>query len=111
MGRIIKQLKPAAAVQEDLYVVPAGLLFSSARSIWVVNQSGSNSTFRVTVAPLGVPDAPEQDLFTDNQICPNETLRFSLDETFQTGDTIRVSSNSGNVSFNYFGLETASSST
>lgn len=97
------QKLPAAGVEVDLYVVP-GATSTIASSVFVCN-TGSATTFRVRHAWLAAATDPKQALYHDLPIGPNDTFIFTVGETLVATDALRVSSASGNVAFNAYGVE------
>jgi len=102
--RIRQQSNPGAGVLTTLYTVPVGVesIISSGR---VCNRSATPTSFRVSVAVLGAADDPKQYLYYDLPIIGNDTFAWTLGETLQPTDEIRVYAALATLSFHVFGTE------
>ena len=74
-------------------------------TIKVCNQTGSATTFRISVAVAGAADAAKQYLYYDTPIAANDTYSATEGWSLATTDVIRVQSANGSCSFNIFGVE------
>lgn len=103
--KIIAQLLPSSTSLTDLYTVPTGKT-ATLSSVTVCNNSGSQLTFRISVAIAGVADNNKQYLYYDLPIDANDTFIATIGLTLAATDKIRVKTNSANgLSFNCFGIE------
>lgn len=98
---ITAQLVPAATNLEDLYEVPAAT--TAAIRVTACNQ-GVDTTFRLSLAPLGAADDPEQYAYFDVPIAAGESFATTIFMMAAT-DVLRCYSDSGDVSFMANGLE------
>lgn len=102
--KVLAQSAPTAGVLTDLYTVPPDVE-TVVSSLVVCNRGAGALRFRVSVAPSGAGDAPQQYLFWDVPVNPGESLPVNVVLTLSGGDKVRVQSDTGAVSFNLFGLE------
>jgi len=93
-----------AGATSDLYTVPAS---SSAvvSTITVNNPTTSATTFRIAVVPSGETLALKHWIAFDIALAANATTALTLGLTLAAGDKIKVSNDTGNVSFAAFGSE------
>ena len=108
MGEVLKQLgqsAPAAATATTLYTVPA----STSTVVSTLTVCNQNSTSKVKVrvwTPInGAADAAQQYILYDYLVLPNDFLALTLGTSLAAGDTIRVQSDTANVSFIACGCE------
>ena len=102
--KVLGQSKPAGNTLTDLYTVP-GATSAAVSSLAVCNQSASTSKVRVAVAVAGAADTAAQYIVYDALLVPNETKSFVIGMTLATTDIVRALSDSGQVSFNLFGVQ------
>ena len=93
-----------AGAAVDLYTVPAS---SSAvvSTIAVSNPTTSATTYRVAVVPSGETLAVKNWIAFDIPLSANTTTTLTLGITLAAGDKIKVSNDTGQVSFTAFGSE------
>lgn len=99
-----KQSKPAVATLTDIYTVPGATNFTG--KVIVANQSAVSTSFRISIAPLGVADATSQYIAYDTPIVGNdiyESPNFDLIAT----DVVRVYNTLATCSFTLTGLQKA----
>lgn len=102
--KVLAQSLPVIATLTDAYTVPA-LTSTVLSSIVVTNQSVITAAFRISIAVAGAADTPAQYLYYDTALPANDTFVATLGISLATTDVVRVYSNSGNVSFNLFGVQ------
>ena len=102
--KVLAQSKPLATTLTDMYTVPA-LTTTVVSTITVCNQSGTDTTFRVSVAIAGALDTPAQYILYDNTLAGNDTYMATIGMTLGAGDVIRVYNTLATLSFNLFGQE------
>lgn len=102
--RVLGQQYPAAGVPTTLYTVPA--FTSASTSSWTAcNHAAYAARVRLAVAVAGAADDPKQYLYYDLYVAPNATFAETLGLTLGTTDVILCQSDTGQVSFNLFGVE------
>ncbi len=102
--KVLSQTKPTAATLTDSYTVPAATS-AVVSTITVCNQSGTPTTYRLSIAVAGAADTTKQYLAYDAPIAGNESRTFTLGVTLATTDVVRVYATLATVSFNVFGVE------
>jgi hypothetical protein len=103
--KVLGQAKPAATTLTTLYTVPSTAQTTTS-SLVACNSHSGNSTTRISIAINGAADDLKQYIYYDHQISAKESHVAVLGMTLNEGDVVRVYSDSGNVSFNLFGVET-----
>lgn len=104
--KVLGQLKPLAATLSDLYTVPA-LKTAVSSSITICNQSGTPTSFRLSVRVAGAADTPKQYVYYDRPIGGNDTFIATVGYTLGAGDIVSVYNANATLSFNLFGQEVA----
>lgn len=104
--KVLSQTKPGAATLTDAYTVPA-LTTAVVSSITVCNQSGTPTSFRISVAVGGLADTAKQYIYYDVAINGNDTFTSTLGLSLGAADVIRVYNTLATLSFNIFGIEVA----
>lgn len=102
--KVLGQSAPAAGSLTNLYTVPSAT-YAIVNSVVVCNTGSSATTFRVSVAQNGAADTLAQYVAREVPINGNSTTELALGITMDAADVLRVSSTSGNLSFNAFGVE------
>lgn len=102
--KVLSQTKPSATTLTDAYTVPAATS-TTVSSIIVTNQSGTATSFRISVAVAGAADTAKQYMYYDAAIDGNDTFVATLGITLATTDVIRVYNTLATLSFNVFGVE------
>lgn len=103
--KILGQSFPGAATLTDIYTVPA-IVGTVNSSITICNQSSTQTALiRVSQAIGGAVDTPEQYIYYDLDIPPNDTFIATIGVTLAPGDVIRVYSDLSIISFNMSGTE------
>ena len=102
--KLLAQLLPAATTLTTFYTVPAGTR-TYAHRLFVCNTAAVATTFRISVAPGGEPDAAKHYLYYDSAVAANDTKAVELDARLSSGDVVRIYTAGANVAFNLFGTE------
>jgi len=103
--KVLGQLTPSANTLTAAYTVPA-LTSTVVSSIVICNTNSSFIVFRVSIAIGGAADTIAQYIYYDLPMDPNDTFIATIGVSLATTDVIRVRSDTSNVSFNIFGVET-----
>lgn len=101
--KILGQSLPTANVLTDIYTVPASTS-ATISSIFICNQ-GLAASIRISVAVAGAADNGKQYLYHNLFIDVNDSFIATAGVTLSAGDVVRAYSDTGNVSFNLFGVE------
>jgi hypothetical protein len=97
------QVMPAAATLTVLVTATGN--GATLSSVWACNQSSTQSAkIRISNPIAGAADAPLQYLVFDLTLQPNESRAFVAGVTMAATDLLRVQSDTGNVSFNAYGV-------
>jgi hypothetical protein len=102
--KILGQISPSATTETNLYVVPA-TTSTVCSSISICNRGGTQTTFRVSISPLGAATANKDYLYYDVTLAGNDTFIATIGVTLATTDVIRVYSGNASLSFQLFGTE------
>jgi hypothetical protein len=102
--KILGQVKPSGATDTDLYTVPAST-DTILSCLFACNQSGTQDTIRVWLAPAGAATSSEQYLYYDFPVPGNQTFLLTTGPGLATTDVIRVRSANGDISFTASGRE------
>lgn len=102
--KVLGQSAPLATTLTDIYTVPAATQ-AIVSTITVCNQSGTATSFRISVAPAGAADATSQYLYYDVAIAGNDTFAATLGVSLATTDKIRVYATLATLSFTVTGVE------
>lgn len=101
---ICKQSAPSAATLTTLYTVPASTR-TIGSTLVACNRSGTATTFRVAVRPLGAAIADQHYLLYDVTIAGNDTYMATIGMTLAATDIVSVYATLATVSFTLFGVE------
>lgn len=94
---------PAAGVLTDCYTAPGKVVVSS---FTACNQSKTiDANIRMSVVVAGAADEAKQYIYYDLPLFAADTFIATIGITLSAGDVLRVLSDSGLVSFNFFGVE------
>lgn len=99
------QAYPPPATLTNLFQCQAPFLGATVSSIVICNQGPVAAKFRVSLAVNNANDIPQQYLFYDVVIQPNETRAPVIGITMAPGDVLRCQSDQGTVSFNASGVQ------
>ncbi len=102
--KTLGQSAPSAGVLTPLYTVPPAKA-AVLSDFGVCNQSGTPTTFRMSVAVNGAADDPKQYLYYDVAIAGNDALASQRGLTLGAGDVIRVYAAAATLSFSVSGTE------
>lgn len=102
--KLLAQALPAAATLTPLYTAPAGGR-TYGRRLFVCNTAAAATTFRVSVAPGGEPDAAKHYLYYDAALAANETKALEVNLRLSAADVVRIYTAGAAVTFNLFGTE------
>jgi len=102
--KVLSQTALPATTLTDCYIVPASTQVVGS-TVFVCNASGSNRTFRVSVAVGGLADTPKQYLYYDVLLSRNATFTFTTGITLGPADVVRGYASGAGVSINIFGVE------
>lgn len=101
--KVLGQVIPTAGTLTTAYTVP-GATSTVVSTLKVCNQ-GPATTFQVSIAVAGVADTPKQYVYYNVPLGFADSFSATEGWTLAATDVIRVSSVSGLVSFNVFGVE------
>src|SRR5688572_11119158 len=99
---VLAQILPSITTLTDAYIVAQNRI-ASLGAIVITNQANTNASCRVSIALAGSADDLKQYIIYDLELCPNETIDFTLPLILNKTDVIRVYSSSGSISFNILG--------
>ena len=102
--KVLGQQTPSANTMTTLYTVPAGNA-AVISTIAICNQTGANAAVGIAVCPANTTVTTSQYVVKDAVITTSDTIFLTLGVTVAATDTVRVISDSANVSFNAFGSE------
>jgi hypothetical protein len=102
--KVLGQQNPAATTLTDLYTVPAATQ-TVVSTLVVCNRTGNNRRVRVSVAPAGAADSPEQYLLYDVLILKSDSNFYTLGLSLAATDKVRVEADAAGLSFSLFGTE------
>jgi hypothetical protein len=102
--KVLGQSSPSATSLTDAYTVPA-LTAAAISSIIICNRGVEYANVRISVAVAGAADDVKQYVYYDLLCDPNNTFIATVGLTLSAADVIRVYSDTGNVSFQFFGTE------
>ena len=101
--RVLGQKKPAATTRVDCVTIQANK-WATVTSFTACNQGAAISTIQVSVAPRGVAHAVGQFIMYNKPIAVGDTIWVTGESLqLQSGDVIRVYSDTGDVSFTFAG--------
>lgn len=102
--KVLGQSAPNATTNTTLYTVPA-LTEAVVSSIVVANRSGTPTTFRVAVRPLGAALANQHYLYYDVALAGNDTFIATIGIGLAATDVVAVYVGAATVSFSLLGME------
>lgn len=103
--KILGQLNPSAATDEDLYTVPANASAVTS-SITICETGGGNPTIRIAMRPKGGSILTSHYIVYDKTLAANQFLVINGGFTLAQGDIVTVRSSTADVAFSVFGVET-----
>lgn len=99
-----RTVRTFAGAPVNLYTVPSGGQ-TVCSTLTISNPNTSSTNYRVAVLPQGETLAIKHFIAFDHTIAANATTALTFGLTLKAGDSILVSSDSGNVGFSVFGSE------
>lgn len=102
--KCLGQLKPIRFVHTPIYTVPAAKS-AVVSSIACCNQGSTPSRFRVSHAIGGAPDNDAQYVYFEELVPAKKTFIATIGLTMAATDALRVSSDTGEMSFLAYGSE------
>lgn len=102
--KVLGQQTPAANTITTLYTVPS-TANTVVSTLTVCNQGAANAAISVAVCPANTSVTTSQYVVNSATVVANDTVFLTVGFTLATTDTIRVTANIANVSFNAFGSE------
>ena len=87
-----------------MYTAP-GATSAVCSTIVVCNQNAAGIKYRISVAVAGAADTPKQYLYYDAVLPANMSVIATMGLSLGASDVVRVYADTGNVSFNLFGVE------
>lgn len=102
--KVLAQAALAATTLTDVYEVPADTE-AVVSSIVICNRSGTDRTFRVSVAVAGASDDPEQYLAYDTTVPANDSVPLRLGVTLGAADVVRAYGSTADLTVSVFGQE------
>jgi hypothetical protein len=97
---IASQTAAGAGAAQTIYTSTGDTEF---RSLVVCNRSGTSATFRLSITPSGASnDQPEQYLFYDMPIVPNDSFTSALEIGVSLGDVVRFYASTANLTVTLF---------
>lgn len=102
--KVLGQNSPSANTVTTLYTVPSG---NSAviSTLTICNQGTANIAANVNICVGNAAVSAANRVVHQTTVVANDTVFLTLGLTLAATDTIRVSANAANVSFNVFGSE------
>ena len=102
--KILGQVALSAATLTNCYATPTSTE-SVISSIVICNTSGTNRTFRLSVAIADAGDTPAQYLYYDESLPKDTSFVATIGITLAATDVIRAEANGTGVAVNVFGVE------
>lgn len=102
--KILAQVSPAAASETLFYTVPISSQ-TLLETLNVCNRDNMAATFRLRIAKVNAALSPEQWVFYDLTLQPNDTYVAMMHKRLAAKDAVYVTSSNGLVSFGAFGIE------
>lgn len=103
-SKVLGQAALAATTLTDVYTVPADTE-AVISSVVICNRSGTDRTFRLSVAVAGESDATKQYVAYDTTVPANDSVPVRLGITLAATDVIRAYGSTADLSVNVFGQE------
>lgn len=100
---ILAQLAPPAGGELELYKVPHNTHCWIDRAIFA-NVSNNPRTFCLALCPGGVANHPHDWIVFDHASAANEEYDRDLSVRLNPGDSVRILTDNGNVTFQLFGM-------
>ena len=102
--KVLGQISPTANTLSNVYTVPAS---NSAviSTITICNQTASNASYSIAVAPSGAADNVKHYLIRGGVVPAADSIGVTLGITVGATDQVRANASVANISFNVFGSE------
>jgi len=102
--KVLGQISPTANTLSNVYTVPAS---NSAviSTITICNQTASNASYSIAVAPAGATDNIKHYLIRGGVVPAADSIGVTLGITVGATDQVRANASVANISFNVFGSE------
>ena len=100
-----KQLAPSATSEGTLYTVPAATTFV-ASSLLACNTGAVQATIRARIGVAGAAANPKQYIWYDCALSPYSNVVLTAGITMSATDVLYVQSDTGDVGFSLYGVET-----
>lgn len=104
--KVLGQSTPTANTVTTLYTVPSATN-TVVSTIAICNQAAANANVAIAVCPANTSVTSSQYIVNNALIVANDTIFLTVGVTLDATDTLRVSANVANISFNAFGSEIA----
>jgi hypothetical protein len=102
--KVLGQLNPAANTLSNVYTVPSATQ-AVVSTITVCNQTASNVSYSIAVAPDGQADNVRHYIIRGGVVPAADSIAMTLGITIDANDQIRANTNNNSVSFSIFGSE------
>lgn len=102
--KVLGQSTPSANTVTTLYTVPS-TANTVVSTVAICNQAAANANVSIAICPANTAVTTSQNIVSNALVVANDTVFLTLGVTLATTDTIRVSANVANISFNAFGSE------
>ena len=104
--KVLGQSSPVANTLTAVYTVPSATS-TVISTITVCNQTASNASYSIAVAPNGEADNVKHYVIRGGVVPAADSIGITLGMTIDAADVVRCNTNFANVSFNIFGSEIA----
>ena len=102
--KVLGQLNPTANTLSNVYTVPSATQ-AVVSTITVCNQTASNVSYSIAVAPDGQADNVRHYIIRGGVVPAADSIAMTLGITIDANDQIRANTNNNSVSFSIFGSE------
>ena len=102
--KVLGQINPAANTLSNVYTVPAATQ-AVISTITVCNQTASNASYSIAVAPDGQADNVKHYIIRGGVVPAADSIAITLGLTIDAADQVRANTNNNSISFSIFGSE------
>jgi hypothetical protein len=102
--KVLGQLNPAANTLSNVYTVPSSTQ-AVISTITVCNQTASNASYSISVAPNGETDNVKHYIIRGGVVPAADSIAITLGLTIDAADQVRANTNNNSISFSIFGSE------
>lgn len=102
--KVLGQLNPAANTLSNVYTVPSATQ-AVISTITVCNQTASNASYSISVAPNGETDNVKHYIIRGGVVPAADSIAITLGLTIDAADQVRANTNNNSISFSIFGSE------